>query len=99
MEGTTCPAAKARTSILGNGENDCITCYSRIGFGMMGLTVTLTLVETKQQHQHILKSWGTCWFSERRHWKHKPSNWSLILASLHRQRIETLIFVVKSLMD
>ena len=29
--------ARARIGILGNGENDCVTCDSRIGFGMGGL--------------------------------------------------------------
>ena len=30
------PAAKARIGILGNNENDCTSCDSRIGFGMVG---------------------------------------------------------------
>ena len=29
--------AKARVGIIGNNENDCITCDSRIGFGTGGL--------------------------------------------------------------
>ena len=28
---------RARIGILGNGQNDCITCDSRIGFGMQGI--------------------------------------------------------------
>lgn len=28
---------RARIGILGNGQNDCVTCDSRIGFGMQGI--------------------------------------------------------------
>ena len=37
------PPAKVRIRILGNNENDCVSCDSRIGFGMAGIPGDLNI--------------------------------------------------------
>ncbi|KAL9954459.1 hypothetical protein ACROYT_G042000 [Oculina patagonica] len=53
--------SRARIGILGNNENDCKTPDSRIGFGMGGIVMTPTRVETLEAKTS--KPWDISWFS------------------------------------
>ena len=58
--------SKARVGILGNDNNDCKSCDSRIGFGTGGYWMTLTRVETWLRSEEIMESstlrrWDLFW--------------------------------------
>jgi len=58
--------SKARVGILGNENNGCKTCDSRIGFGTGAIGMTLTRVETWLWSEEImetstLRRWDLFW--------------------------------------
>ena len=63
--------AKARISIISNNEHDCISCDSKIGFGMVGVQRILTHAvmwwfwyTTQKTVKVLSKPWDTCLFSK-----------------------------------
>ena len=63
--------SKVRIGILGNNENDCDLCDSRIGFGTGGNMITTTRVETKLRTRVIIttstsRPWDTSWCSDKK---------------------------------
>ena len=71
--------SKARIAILGNNENDCSNCNSRIGFGTGGhhddsnTCGNEATAAPDNGYQHI-KLWDTSWFTKSCSTQKKPSN-------------------------